>query len=239
MCPPERTAWTISTITELGESWTSTAPSGCRPGCPPGGRPYTTGSWTLDPFYGWTWVDTAPWGWAPYHYGRWVFVNGFWAWAPGPVVVQARLRAGSRGLPRRTRRAASASASAVLSWAGWRSDGASRACPGGGGRASSHRPWWGGWGGPRVVNNVVIQQDDRGERASTSTSYRNTQRAERRGGGATRTASAAAASAPARVDPGGCADSLQPIHTAPQGRPDAGELRAHGAPRHPASRGET
>ena len=20
---------------------------------------------------GWTWVDDAPWGWAPYHYGRW------------------------------------------------------------------------------------------------------------------------------------------------------------------------
>jgi len=39
-----------------------------------------------DPFYGWTWVDTAPWGWAPYHHGRWVFVNGFWEWAPGPVL---------------------------------------------------------------------------------------------------------------------------------------------------------
>ena len=50
--------------------------------------PYTTGSWILDPYYGWTWVDTAPWGWAPYHYGRWVYVNGFWAWAPGPVVVR-------------------------------------------------------------------------------------------------------------------------------------------------------
>src|SRR5207249_2027001 len=36
-----------------------------------------------------TWVDTAPWGWAPYHYGRWVFVDGFWAWAPGPIVHRA------------------------------------------------------------------------------------------------------------------------------------------------------
>jgi hypothetical protein len=33
-------------------------------------------------------VDTAPWSWAPYHYGRWVSVSGFWAWAPGPVVAR-------------------------------------------------------------------------------------------------------------------------------------------------------
>src|SRR6185369_7912132 len=23
-----------------------------------------------------------PWGWATYHYGRWVYDNGYWAWAP-------------------------------------------------------------------------------------------------------------------------------------------------------------
>jgi len=57
-----------------------------------GWAPYTTGSWTLDPFYGWTWVDTAPWGWAPYHYGRWVFVNNFWAWAPGPLLGRPSTR---------------------------------------------------------------------------------------------------------------------------------------------------
>jgi len=55
---------------------------------PSGWAPYTTGSWTFDPAYGWTWVDTAPWGWAPYHHGRWVSVNGFWGWAPGPVVAR-------------------------------------------------------------------------------------------------------------------------------------------------------
>jgi hypothetical protein len=54
----------------------------------PGWAPYTTGSWTLDRTYGWTWVDTAPWGWAPYHYGRWVSVDGFWGWAPGPVIAR-------------------------------------------------------------------------------------------------------------------------------------------------------
>ena len=30
---------------------------------------------------------TAPWGWAPYHYGRWVYWNNYWAWAPGPIVA--------------------------------------------------------------------------------------------------------------------------------------------------------
>lgn len=53
-----------------------------------GWAPYTTGSWIWDPYYGWTWVDIAPWGWAPFHYGRWVLVGGFWAWAPGPVILR-------------------------------------------------------------------------------------------------------------------------------------------------------
>jgi hypothetical protein len=45
--------------------------------------PYRDGSWTwVDP-WGWTWVDNAPWGYAPFHYGRWVYVNRRWAWAPG------------------------------------------------------------------------------------------------------------------------------------------------------------
>jgi hypothetical protein len=45
--------------------------------------PYRDGRWTwLDP-WGWTWVDNAPWGYAPFHYGRWVQVNDRWAWAPG------------------------------------------------------------------------------------------------------------------------------------------------------------
>jgi hypothetical protein len=30
-----------------------------------------------------TWVDDAPWGYAPFHYGRWVEVNGAWGWVPG------------------------------------------------------------------------------------------------------------------------------------------------------------
>lgn len=53
---------------------------------PAGWAPYTYGRWVSDPVYGYSWVDYSPWGWAPYHYGRWVY-PGYWAWAPGPVVV--------------------------------------------------------------------------------------------------------------------------------------------------------
>jgi hypothetical protein len=48
--------------------------------------PYRDGSWTWIAPWGWTWVDNAPWGYAPFHYGRWVHVNQRWAWAPGRQV---------------------------------------------------------------------------------------------------------------------------------------------------------
>ncbi len=48
-----------------------------------GWAPYSDGSWVwVDP-WGWTWVDNAPWGYAPFHYGRWVFVQNRWGWVPG------------------------------------------------------------------------------------------------------------------------------------------------------------
>ena len=49
----------------------------------PDWAPYRDGSWTWVSPWGWTWVDNAPWGYAPFHYGRWVQVNQRWAWAPG------------------------------------------------------------------------------------------------------------------------------------------------------------
>jgi hypothetical protein len=46
--------------------------------------PYSTGQWAFEDYYGWTWVDSAPWGWAPYHYGRWFWNSGHgWCWWPG------------------------------------------------------------------------------------------------------------------------------------------------------------
>jgi len=48
--------------------------------------PYSDGQWTWGNYYGWTWVDSAPWGWAPYHYGRWFWNTGYgWCWWPGAV----------------------------------------------------------------------------------------------------------------------------------------------------------
>lgn len=45
--------------------------------------PYRFGHWVwVDP-WGMTWVDDASWGYAPFHYGRWVQVNGAWGWVPG------------------------------------------------------------------------------------------------------------------------------------------------------------
>jgi hypothetical protein len=45
--------------------------------------PYVTaGRWTHNGEY--TWVSDYDWGWAPFHYGRWVFLAGRgWSWIPG------------------------------------------------------------------------------------------------------------------------------------------------------------
>jgi hypothetical protein len=44
--------------------------------------PYRYGHWRWVPPYGWTWINDEPWGWATYHYGRWVYDNGYWFWTP-------------------------------------------------------------------------------------------------------------------------------------------------------------
>ncbi len=49
--------------------------------------PYHDGHWAWVAPWGWTWVDDAPWGYAPFHYGRWVSVSGRWGWVAGPVDV--------------------------------------------------------------------------------------------------------------------------------------------------------
>ncbi|MCB9870802.1 MAG: hypothetical protein H6837_13180 [Planctomycetes bacterium] len=51
----------------------------------PSWRPYTRGHW-VQTVYGWTWVSDWPWGWAPFHYGRWAYLTGRgWVWVPGTV----------------------------------------------------------------------------------------------------------------------------------------------------------
>ena len=53
-----------------------------------GWAPYRDGRWVYRPPWGWTWVDAAPWGFAPFHYGRWVRIGASWAWAPGGYVAR-------------------------------------------------------------------------------------------------------------------------------------------------------
>jgi len=50
--------------------------------------PYRDGHWAWIEPWGWTWEDDAPWGYAPFHYGRWVSIRNRWGWVPGPVVAR-------------------------------------------------------------------------------------------------------------------------------------------------------
>jgi hypothetical protein len=54
-----------------------------------GWAPYHAGHWDWISPWGWTWVDDFSWGYAPFHYGRWVSLGGRWGWVAGPVAVQA------------------------------------------------------------------------------------------------------------------------------------------------------
>ncbi|CAN5551855.1 hypothetical protein BH20VER3_BH20VER3_16790 [soil metagenome] len=46
-------------------------------------RPYTNGHWVYTDA-GWTWISNEKFGWATYHYGRWVRLRSVgWVWVPG------------------------------------------------------------------------------------------------------------------------------------------------------------
>lgn len=53
-----------------------------------GWAPYSYGHWAWISPWGWTWVDEAPWGFAPFHYGRWARWHDSWCWVPGPRRVR-------------------------------------------------------------------------------------------------------------------------------------------------------
>ncbi len=46
-------------------------------------QPYRYGHWEFVAPWGQTWVDDQPWGFAPFHYGRWARVGDRWGWCPG------------------------------------------------------------------------------------------------------------------------------------------------------------
>jgi hypothetical protein len=50
--------------------------------------PYRFGHWVWIEPWGWTWVEDEPWGFCPFHYGRWVHIGVAWGWLPGPYVVR-------------------------------------------------------------------------------------------------------------------------------------------------------
>jgi len=51
-------------------------------------QPYRSGHWSNVQPWGWTWIDDQPWGYAPYHYGRWAQSNNRWVWVPPQRNVQ-------------------------------------------------------------------------------------------------------------------------------------------------------
>jgi hypothetical protein len=59
---------------------------------PSGWTPYRFGHWRWMPPWGWTWIDAAPWGFAPSHYGRWARFPApdggeRWGWVAGTYVA--------------------------------------------------------------------------------------------------------------------------------------------------------
>jgi hypothetical protein len=66
---------------EYGPVWYPTS-------VPYGWQPYSTGHWAYVQPWGYTWVDDAPWGFAPFHYGRWSLRGDRWGWFPGPPAVR-------------------------------------------------------------------------------------------------------------------------------------------------------
>lgn len=108
-------SWT--TVRGYGPTWFPNRVS-------PGWAPYRDGHWAWQEPYGWTWIDHAPWGYAPSHYGRWVNVNNRWGWLPGP------------------RRERPVYAPALVAFVGGRNFGVSVSVSGGRGRGGSPIGWF-------------------------------------------------------------------------------------------------
>ena len=78
-----------------GNVWTPTSVQS-------GWAPYHNGHWVWIAPWGWTWVDDAPWGYAPFHYGRWVSLRGKLGMGAGTDELPTCVCARTRGLHRRS-----------------------------------------------------------------------------------------------------------------------------------------
>jgi hypothetical protein len=72
------------------------------PDVSPNFSPYATNGHWVYTNVGWTWVSYYPWGWAPFHYGRWFYDYPYgWIWVPdyewGPAWVVWRRSEGCYG----------------------------------------------------------------------------------------------------------------------------------------------
>jgi hypothetical protein len=84
---PQTTGYAV--LDEHG-SWQITAEYGAAwfpDDLPDGWVPYRVGHWRWMAPWGWTWIDDQPWGFAPFHYGRWARIDGRWGWVPGAFVA--------------------------------------------------------------------------------------------------------------------------------------------------------
>src|SRR5215469_11533141 len=68
-------------VPTYGEAWFPTS-------VPASWAPYREGRWVWIEPWGWNWVDDEPWGFAPFHYGRWARVGDRWGWVPGEYVPE-------------------------------------------------------------------------------------------------------------------------------------------------------
>lgn len=53
-----------------------------------GWAPYRYGRWVWVSPWGWNWIDDARWGFAPFHYGRWAYLRSRWCWVPGSRYIR-------------------------------------------------------------------------------------------------------------------------------------------------------
>ncbi len=53
-----------------------------------GWAPYRYGRWVYVSPWGYSWIDDARWGYAPFHYGRWAYIRSSWCWVPGPRYIR-------------------------------------------------------------------------------------------------------------------------------------------------------
>lgn len=157
-------------------SWRETSDYGpvWLPSVAGGWTPFSRGSWRWDPVYEWTWVDEAPWGWTTAHHGRWVLIDGYWAWAPGPRAARTTYLPATvvfYGTDGNIAYGVSP-LTAGVSWValGW----GEPVLPWWGHRDYRGRPWWGGWHGPRVVNRVVVERHERIDPGHIRFSHRDT-----------------------------------------------------------------